>query len=218
MHLDPYTAALRDELDAVGATGGPEIADAAARLSRAVDPAARLVMLDALSAAVAEIDLELADRVPELGARVGVDLRLRGRTAGFAVEVTPVQDAPVGEADPAAAPTAGPDAGPDADDGSGGSDGSDGPVARLTVRLPEAVKSQVEAAAARAGTSVNAWVNRVLADAATGGGAWGGTGSYPVPVAPLPPRPTGPPTGPAPGPRTGPRPGGAGRRLQGWVR
>lgn len=195
MDLDRHVAALRAELDAVGSAAGAQVADAAGRLARAIDPAARMVLLDAVTAAAAEIDLALADRVPDLGARVMVDVRLRGRAPEFAVDVTAVEDAvpppPPGTdvADPPAA--------------------ADGAVARLTVRLPEALKSQVEAAAAGGGTSVNAWVTRVLADAAAGM-PWGGGSSYPIPVAPLPPRPSGPPSAG--------RSRGPGRRIQGWVR
>lgn len=42
----------------------------------------------------------------------------------------------------------------------GGSD--DEMTARITLRLPEALKSEIEGAAGRAGTSVNAWIVRAL--------------------------------------------------------
>jgi len=40
-------------------------------------------------------------------------------------------------------------------------------TARITLRLPEALKAQVEAAAARAGVSVNTWVIQNLSQATT---------------------------------------------------
>lgn len=41
----------------------------------------------------------------------------------------------------------------------------DDPSARITLRLPEALKAQIEVAAAREGVSTNAWVVRALARA-----------------------------------------------------
>jgi len=43
----------------------------------------------------------------------------------------------------------------------------DASTARITLRLPEALKAQVEAAAARAGASVNTWVIQSLQQATT---------------------------------------------------
>jgi hypothetical protein len=43
--------------------------------------------------------------------------------------------------------------------------------ARITLRLPEAVKVSIEAAASREGVSVNTWIVRVLSRANTTGGA-----------------------------------------------
>jgi hypothetical protein len=40
--------------------------------------------------------------------------------------------------------------------------GEDGASARITLRLPEALKASVEAAAAREGVSVNTWIVRAL--------------------------------------------------------
>jgi hypothetical protein len=50
----------------------------------------------------------------------------------------------------------------------------DGLTARVTLRLPEALKGQIEAAAAGEGVSVNAWLVRALQRAVSGGGAAGG--------------------------------------------
>src|SRR5919198_2462857 len=44
-------------------------------------------------------------------------------------------------------------------------------VARITLRLPEALKASVEAAAAREGLSVNTWLVRALSRSVSGGGA-----------------------------------------------
>lgn len=66
-----------------------------------------------------------------------VELRLEGREAVFSY-------VPGREPEPAAV----------ADDGS---------TARLTLRMPEALKERVERAAAREGTSTNAWLVRTIA-------------------------------------------------------
>jgi hypothetical protein len=50
----------------------------------------------------------------------------------------------------------------------------DGLTARVTLRLPEALKGQIEAAAAGEGVSVNAWLVRALQRAVSGGGVTGG--------------------------------------------
>ena len=56
--------------------------------------------------------------------------------------------------------------------------GEDALVARITLRLPEGLKSAVEAAASREGASVNAWLVRALARAVgSGGGGRRGPGN-----------------------------------------
>jgi hypothetical protein len=44
----------------------------------------------------------------------------------------------------------------------------DGQTARITLRLPEALKASIDAAAAREGISVNSWLVRTLSRGATG--------------------------------------------------
>ncbi len=194
MELTAYVDALRAELDAAAAAGTPEVADAAARLARVLDPATRLVLLDAIGAAAAEVNVALADRAHDLDAVVSVDVRLHGRSPELVVDLTPTDASPPPAAVPSAAAPL-PDE-PPADEVA---------VARVTVRVPEQLKAQVEDAAAATGMSVNAWITRVLADAVdTGAG---------------PGRPPGGPTG-GPGARL-PSPDGrsrGGRRIQGWVR
>src|SRR5205823_2488652 len=70
-----------------------------------------------------------------------------------------------------------------------------GTTARVTLRLPEQLKPQIDEAAARAGLSVNAWLVRTVAAA--------------LEAAP------GPHAGPHPGPRPDGRP--IGRSYTGWV-
>jgi predicted DNA binding CopG/RHH family protein len=55
--------------------------------------------------------------------------------------------------------------------------GEDAQAARITLRLPEALKAAVDAAAAREGVSVNTWLVRALGRAVGSGGARRGPGN-----------------------------------------
>src|SRR5687767_11461143 len=131
MDLSPYVDAVRADLDATAAAGTPEAKATARLLSGALDASLRLCLLDALSAMAAEVTA---------GGDVEVELRVHGREPQ--VVVTP--------AAPDAPP---PDAGELGDDDARG-------TARLTVRLPEALKERAEEQAGREGLSVNAWMVR----------------------------------------------------------
>src|SRR5687767_4928456 len=142
MDLSPYVDQLRRELIATAEVGGDEARALAERLTAPLEASLRLALLSALSTAAEEITSQLAP-----GA---VDVRLRGGDIGFVVSgpALPPDDVhdrsgPV----PADAPGtgAGPAAGPDTDDGG---------TARITLRVPEQLKSRIEDAAAREGFSV----------------------------------------------------------------
>ena len=77
MDLAPYIESLRRELAVAAEIGGDEARALAERLTAPLDAATRLALLDALSAAAAEITREL---VPG-----SVDIRLRGRELHFVV-------------------------------------------------------------------------------------------------------------------------------------
>ncbi|MFG1604379.1 hypothetical protein [Actinoplanes sp. NPDC049265] len=132
MDLTPYLEALRADLAAAAAPGGADTAKAAELLSHSLDASARLVLLEALSDAAAEI----TTRLPE----ASVEVRLRGREADLVVTAT------VTEPDIATPP-------PPA---------VDGDLTRLTLRMPEALKTHVEQIAAAEGISVNAWLVRAV--------------------------------------------------------
>jgi predicted HicB family RNase H-like nuclease len=135
MELTPYLEALRADLAAAAAPGGPDVARAAEMLSYSLEASARLALLEALSDAAAEITTRLRD--------ASVEVRLRGREADLVVNHT----AAVAEATPDVPM----------------SDGGD--LARLTLRMPEALKTHVEQSAAVEGISVNAWLVRAVAAA-----------------------------------------------------
>ena len=139
MDITPYVDHLRrDLLDAADA-GGEELRSAAERLAFALDPAARLALMEAISHAAAEITAELPGG--------NVDVRLVGRDLDFVVAAAPVPAPPEPPAPPAA-PAA------DLDDG--------GSTARITLRLPESVKARAEERAARSGHSLNTWLVNVV--------------------------------------------------------
>lgn len=146
MDLSPYTDALRRDLAAAADAAGEDVRGAAERLIFALDPAVRLVLLDALGVAAAEIGTQLTD--------AAVELRLRGRDPEFVVLHTEVPEPPEPRTSPA--PPAPPALGEPAEDEG---------TARLTLRLPETVKARVEAVAAAGGLSVNAWLVRAVGGA-----------------------------------------------------
>ncbi|MFI0366944.1 toxin-antitoxin system HicB family antitoxin [Actinomadura sp. 1N219] len=154
MDLMPYVENLRRELVVAAEAGGPEARALAERLTGVLESAARLALLEALSAAADEITSELAPG--------SVDVRLRGGDPAFVV--TPPQPAPesaVGGGTETAWETGPPPAGPPA--------GEEGGTARMTLRLPEHLKTRVEEAANRQGISVNAWLVRAVSAACEAG-------------------------------------------------
>jgi hypothetical protein len=146
MDLTTYVENLRRELAVAADAGGEEARALAERLTAPLEPAVRLMLLDALSAAADEITRELAPG--------SVELRLRSGEPGFVVTPAP-EDEPVEQRDepPLAAP-----------------EGDEGATARINLRLPEQLKAAVEQAASRERLSVNAWLVRVAAAALAGGG------------------------------------------------
>jgi HicB family len=145
MDLMPYVENLRRELAVAAEAGGPDARALAERLTGALESAARLALLEALSAAADEITRDLAPG--------SVDVRLRGGDPAFVVTPPP---APSPES-PAGVPAAGPESLPPS--------AEEGGTARMTLRLPEHLKLRVEEAAGRQGISVNAWLVRAVSAA-----------------------------------------------------
>jgi hypothetical protein len=138
MELGSYVSDLQRQLVDAAESGTDETRAAAERLAAGLDAAARLVLLDVLSAAAGEITRDLAPG--------SVDLRLRGREVEFVV--TPPSVDGDGDELPAASV--------DLDDAS---------TSRTTLRLPDALKARVDDAAAADGLSVNTWLVRAVAAA-----------------------------------------------------
>lgn len=135
MDLGQYVSDLQRQLVEPFASGAEETRAVAERLAAALDAATRLVLLDVLSAAAGEITRDLAPG--------SVDLRLRGRDVEFVVSQ--------------------PSAEPDGDEHSVASvELDDASTSRTTLRLPDALKSRVDEAAAADGLSVNTWLVRAV--------------------------------------------------------
>ncbi|HET6938456.1 MAG TPA: pilus assembly protein HicB [Nocardioides sp.] len=139
MDITPYVDSLRRDLVAAAEAAGPEAPAAAERLTFALDPAARLALMEAISQAAAEITAEMPAG--------SVDVRLDGRELAFVVEAPAAPSV-----QPAAQTTPPPSA----------EDEEEGGIARITLRLPESVKAKAEEFAARSGHSLNTWLVNVV--------------------------------------------------------
>ncbi|MEV5428185.1 hypothetical protein [Streptomyces sp. NPDC052701] len=152
MDLTPYVDTLRRELAVAAEAGGDEARELAERLTAPLESAARLTLLNVLSAAMDEITRELAPG--------SVDVRLRGLDPDFVVTPPPTDGGtaaePAAPVEPLMTPAP--------------ADGEEGGTARVNLRLPAHLKARAEEAASREGLSVNAWLVRAVS-AAVGGGA-----------------------------------------------
>ncbi|MBV7246203.1 toxin-antitoxin system HicB family antitoxin [Streptomyces sp. MW-W600-10] len=157
MDLTPYVDHLRRELAVSAEAGGDEARALAERLSAPLESAARLTLLNVLSAAMGEVTRELAPG--------SVDVRLRGLDPEFVVTPPPAPE-PVREAQEAVAASAVPSA----------AEADDGTMVRINLRLPAHLKGRAESAAAAEGLSVNAWLVRAVSVSLDGGGRAGAPG------------------------------------------
>jgi hypothetical protein len=176
MDITPFIESLRRDLVTAAEANSAEVREAAERLVFALEPAVRLTLMDALTQAADDISAELNGST--------VDVRLKGREPVFVVSTTtPPEPEPVPGSET-----------PESDD-----DG--GPLARITLRIPESLKARIEEVAGNEGVSLNTWlVNAARVAASAGVHISFGRGF------PTPPVPPGPPFNPR------------GKRIQGWVR
>jgi len=141
VQIDGYIQALREDLARVAAVGDESTARAAELLAVALDAAVGRRLLEALAEAALELSAQLEDG------------RVEVRFAGTDPELVFVRDEAV---EPAAQDSV---------------RGDDPLSARITLRLPDALKQRVEDAASREGVSVNTWIVQALARVASGAGA-----------------------------------------------
>src|SRR4029453_6931430 len=84
MDLSKYVTQLREDLASAAAAGDEQPRNPAALLGSAIEPAARLAIMNALSDLAAEVTAALEDR--------GVEVRLDGRDVRVAVSGEPVDE------------------------------------------------------------------------------------------------------------------------------
>ena len=155
MDLSTYVTQLREDLASAAAAGDEQTQRTGALLGAAIEPAARLALMNALADLAAEVTAALGDRV--------VEVRLDGRDVRVAVSA-PDDDADEPEPESAQPPFAG--FGPRGFAGFGGRAAGD--ISRVTLRLVEQIKNQAEQAAANQGMSLNSWVAQAVQGALAG--------------------------------------------------
>ncbi len=133
MDLSSYTESLRRELTAITRFAGEDIARAAEMLAETLDSSVRLALLDVLAAAADEITASIDGAT--------IDVRLSGSEPEFVVNI---------------------DHGPDEAGQEAAEPLDEAGTARITLRMSDGLKVKVEAAAAAAGMSVNAWLVRAI--------------------------------------------------------
>jgi hypothetical protein len=156
MDLSKYVSQLREDLASAAAAGDEQTRRTGALLGAAIEPAARLALMNALSDLAAEVTAALGDRV--------VEVRLDGRDVRVAVSTEQAVDGP--EPESVDAPFSG--FGPRGFGGFGGLGGEAGDISRVTLRLVEQIKNQAEQAAANQGMSLNSWVAQAVQGALAG--------------------------------------------------
>jgi hypothetical protein len=137
MDLTLYVTKLEDALSTAAAAGDEQTRRTAALLAAAVEPAARLSLMHALSDLAADVTAALDDRLVELTLEGG-DVKVS--VSGRANEET------------------------DADDDEPPLPAASGELSRITLRLPEELKTLAERAAAAEGVSLNPGFTRVIRD------------------------------------------------------
>lgn len=152
MDLSAYINQLREDLTSAASAGDEQTRQTAAMLSAAIEPAARLAIMNALSDLSAEVTTHLEGQV--------VDVRLDGRDVRVVVSGGGGAKSAAAEEDRPPPPPPGADS---------------GDISRITLRLLDEIKSQAEQAASTQGVSLNTWVAQAVQGALHGGrprGPW----------------------------------------------
>jgi HicB family len=149
MDLTPYIASLREDLVTAASAGDENTRRSAEVLAAALEPAARLAIMNALSDLAAEVTASLDDHV--------VDVRLAGRDVQVVVtgRGAPHDDSRSDDVPPV---------------------DESGDMSRMTLRLFEQLKAKAEQAAAAQGVSLNTFVQQAVQGALHrkgGGKDWG---------------------------------------------
>ena len=155
MDITRFVEGLRRDLTGAADAAGPDGHAAAERMLLALEPAVRLTVMEVLAQAAAEVSADLPAGV--------VEVRLRGRDPELVVDVPATAPTPPSPPPPPAPPTA---PGPEGSD-AGSELADDEGVARITLRLPESVKTRAEELATHSGHSLNAWIVNAVRAATT---------------------------------------------------
>jgi hypothetical protein len=129
MLLAPIVEGLEQDLRRAAAVGGEETRRIADALVEALGSAVRLRFLDALQQAADELTVSLPG--------ASVEVRLQGSDPVLSMTVSSLGGISTG---------------------TDSEERGDEEVARVTLRLPEGLKAQVERAASRDGVSINSWL------------------------------------------------------------
>ncbi|MCP3797822.1 toxin-antitoxin system HicB family antitoxin [Allokutzneria sp. A3M-2-11 16] len=162
MDLTPYIAALREDLATAASAGDEQTRRTAAVLSAALEPAARLAIMNALSDLAAQVTAAQDEHV--------VEVRLRGRDVE--VVTSPVH-APRPRPEPKATPEPEPSAEAEEEPEEpkdetplkSAFDDATGNISRVTLRMVDEIKSKAEKAAASQGVSLNSWMGYAVRSA-----------------------------------------------------
>jgi hypothetical protein len=160
MELSIYIQELRESLQAAAALGDEHSQRAAGAIAGAIEPAARLALIHALSDLAAEVTSQLQDGGDPA---TSVDVRLDGRDVK--VGVTRARTTGAGDADPFRKEPAG--SGPDhpgPDSAHRSFSDVSGDLTRTTVRMFNQLKAEAEKAASEQGLSLNSFISRAVAD------------------------------------------------------
>ena len=152
MDLHPYLAAVAADLDSATALADDHTRDIAHRLASAIEPGLRMALVRAVSDTAAQINTELDHAV--------VTVTMAGREPLVTVTSTAAgaHDGPEGHGPTPTAPPAGTDEASGADPGG---------TVRITLRLPEQLKSRAEELAEQAEQSLNTWLVQAVRRATT---------------------------------------------------
>ena len=157
MDLSTYLERLREDLLSTAAIGDEDFRRAAAVLSTAIEPSARLAIMNALSDLATEITGALDDTT--------VDLKLDGRDVK--VSVTRHRAAPADDVEDHPDASFGPRA-EDMEELRRAMAEAGGDLSRTTVRMLGDLKAQAEQAAADHGMSLNTYISRAVHDSLRG--------------------------------------------------
>jgi hypothetical protein len=153
MELDVFLREVSEQLTAAAALGDDRTREVAAALVSTTRSAVRVAILDALAAATTEVTDALHAASGGAQPAPAVGLQLIGDQVRFTVSSPPVVEEPELAAGRA-------------EDGDA--------TARISLRLTDALKADVERAAGQAGMSVNSWLVRAATAALRPGPGPGG--------------------------------------------